>query len=152
MSVTIPAVVTDVGRAKWPKILMGQVPFSGIAAFRVGEGGWIDPGTGAVRRMPDATLTNLDCIVNPSRYPVTGRAWAEFAVGAGDFTFVAPSSAKVRCFLDFGDFNDDGFGNFPEIWEIAIFDSDGDMLAYGTFPKQIKDPTKEIENFVSISF
>ena len=45
----------------------------------------------------------------------------------------------MTCFLDFGEFNDDGNGNDPEIYEIGLFNSDAEMVAYGTFPTVIKN-------------
>ena len=79
-----------------------------------------------------------------------------------DVTFIAPSTIEVECLLDFSDFNDDGFGNAPEIYEIGIFSDhpvesglasdQGLMVAYGTFPVEVKDNTKQILNVVRIIF
>jgi len=152
-----------------------------LLSFKVGVGGWVDPGGGPVPRSPDPTLRmiaappndvqDLDAIVDPTRLPINQRYPAvaiptfEKALIPANFTFIAPSTIKVRCFLDFGDFNSDGAGS-PEIWEIGIFSDHPAfarvaigtpgakrlMLAYGTIPKEIKDAAKQIEHFVRIVF
>jgi hypothetical protein len=38
----------------------------------------------------------------------------------------------------------------PEIWEIGLFDQNNDMILYGTFSKETKDATKQIENICRI--
>lgn len=190
----ILATVTEDARKYWPQFLGGLFGIGTVTipatpvwnplmfSFKVGEGGWIDPGGGPVRRTPDPTLRmvvappndvqDLDAIVDPTRplisqrYPATSLATFEKALLPANLTYIAPSTLQVRCFLDFGDFNDDGYLNSPEIWEIGIF-SDHPlfarvavgtpgakrlMVAYGTIPKEIKDATKQIEHFVKIVF
>lgn len=158
--------------------------------FKVGEGGWIDPGGGPEPRTPDPnlkwissgtyvdTFTDIDAAVDitraaaavSTRYGSTSRQTFTKALTVSDITFIAPSTIEIECLLDFGDFNDDGFGNSPEIWEIGIFSdhpefvvpsvpagpptvgTPGLMVAYGTFPKEIKDATKQILNVVRIIF
>lgn len=195
----ILATVTEDARKYWPQFFGGllstgtnmlttDVPPGPprwdprLLSFKVGEGGWIDPGPGPVRRTPDPTLRiiaappndvqDLDAIVDPTRplisqrYPATSIATFEKAFIPANLTYTAPSTIQARCFLDFGDFNDDGFGNPPEIWEIGIFSDHPSfarvaigtpgakrlMVAYGTVPKEIKDATKQIEHFVRIVF
>ena len=180
----IPGVVTDDARLYWPQILGGifspnVVTTVGssewdprIKTFKVGEGGWIDPGSGAVPRTPDPGLRRLsapliqdiDAIVDPTRavmdqrYPADSLGTFEKALIVADFTFEAPTTIRVRCLLDFAEFNDDGLGNDPEMFEIGIFTDHpveaGEklMIAYATFPKQLKDVTKQIENVVRIVF
>lgn len=191
---TILATVTEDARKYWPQFFGGIFGIDAVTTpgtptwnptlftFKVGEGGWIDPGGGAVRRTPDPALRivaaspndiqDLDAIVDPTRlvvdqrYPSDSLATFEKALVPSDFTYVAPSTIKVRCFLDFGDFNDDGFANSPEIWEIGIF-SDHPlfarvaagtpgakrlMVAYGTVPKELKDSAKQLSHTVRISY
>lgn len=155
---TIPATITAVGREFFGKYLGGLVAFQTLVQFKYGEGGWIDPGGGPVPRTPDPTLTDLDAILDPSRplidqrYPADSVAsYAKLFVG-GDITFVAPSTIRCRCVLDLSEFNDDGFGNSPEVWELGVFDSAARMIAYGTFPIQIKDNTKVLDNTMIIAF
>jgi hypothetical protein len=143
-----------------------------IKTFKVGEGGWIDPGSGRVRRNPvednlrrlDNNIQDLDAVVDTTRasidrrYPADSRAVFEKTLITSDFIFEAPSSLRVRCFLDFSEFNTDGSGNFPEIWEIGLFSDhpvvSGQklMIAYATFPKEIKNGSTPLENIVRLSF
>jgi len=167
----IAAVVTVDARKYWPQMVGGLVSFKTLVSFKVGEGGWVDPGAGREPRVPDPelrrldnSLQDLDCIVDPTRalidqrYASDERASFEKTLVPADITFIAPSTLRVRCLLDFGDFNDDGFGNDPEIWEIGVFSDhptvSGEklMVAYGTFPQQTKDGTKQIENIVRLVF
>lgn len=179
----ITAVVTEDARKYWPQLfglLLGDpstvtdVGFSwnpAIKTFKVGEGGWVDTGAGRVRRLPtdnlrrvDNNIQDIDAIVDGTRalvdqrYPAAAdRAFFEKALITSDFTFEAPSTLRVRCFLDFAEFNSDGFGNFPEIWEIGLFSDHPTavgqklMVAYGTFPLEIKDGASPVENVVRIS-
>ena len=154
----IIGVVTDTARALFPQQLGGLVPFAAVSYYKVGEGGYVDPGTGKVPRTPDASFTDLDAVLDASRpaidqrYPADSRGVFQKSFVGGDLVYVAPTTLRCRCFLDFSEFNDDGFGNNPEIWEIGVFDADDNMLVYGTFPLQIKDNTKQIENFVRLIF
>jgi len=143
--------------------------------FKVGEGGWEDPGTGATARTPAGDLRRLaapliqdiDIVVDSTRaagdkrYPDPGGGYTGYYQKAfilTDFTFEAPGTIKMRCFLDFGEFNDDGAGNSPDIWEIGIFSDHpteaGEKLlvAYGTFAKQVKNIGVQLENFVRVTF
>ena len=152
--------------------------------FKVGEGGWINPGSGKVPRTPDATLRrfapdpliqDLDAIVDAyrgtPRYngntadPTYSRGVFQKALVPGDVTFESPTTARIRCLLDFSDFNEDspGSGRNPEIWEIGIFTDHPQivtpapagqllMIGYGTFPMQTKNSGIQIENIVRITF
>lgn len=171
-------VATEDARKYLPQILGGLVTQSytvGINSifthFKVGEGGWINPGGGPIPRAPDATLRRLDnsiqdidAIVDPTRllinqrYLASERASFEKALTVADFSFVPPTKLEIRCFLDFGDFNDDGFGNDPEMWEIGVFGTHptvgGQKLlwGYGTFNVQQKNVGVTIENLLRIVF
>jgi len=178
----IPAKVTVDARKYWPQFfggLLGNPATSTIVGtqwdpiiktFKVGEGGWTNPGP--VRRDPpeddlrrlDNSIQDIDAIVDATRpvmsqrYTASTRASFEKALVLGDFTFETASTLRVRCFLDFSEFNDDGFGNPPEIWEIGLFSDHPTvsgqklMVAYGTFPEEIKNVSKQIENIVRIVF
>ncbi len=179
----IPAKVTEDARKYWPQFfggLLGVPSTSTVVGvswnplpqtFKVGEGGWIDPGSGRVRRDPpednlrrlDNNIQDIDAVVDPTRavmsqrYAATERASFEKALAPGDFFFEAPSVLRVRCLLDTSEFNDDGFGNNPEIWEIGLFSDHPTvpgqklMVAYGTFPKETKNG-QQIENVVRVIF
>lgn len=180
----IPAVVTVDAKAYWSQFfggLLGDpstttsigVSFDPvIKSFKVGMGGWIDRGAGPVARSPDPTLRrvdnsiqDIDAIVDgtrspPSaqRYPSTGRASFEKTLTGGDFTFESPGTLRVQCFLDFSEFNDDGFGNPPQIYECGLFSDHPTvagqklMVAYATFPLETKDISKQLTNILRIQF
>lgn len=177
------AVVTQDAKKYWPQFfggLLGNPSTSTvvgvswnpiITSFKIGEGGWIDLGSGRVRRDPvddlrriDNNIQDIDAIVDATRpgglqrYPVADRATFSKNLTLGDFSFEGTSTLRVRCFLDFAEFNNDGFGNPPEIWEIGLFSAhpvvSGQklMVAYVTVPKQIKNVTEPLENVVRIKF
>jgi hypothetical protein len=173
----IPAVVTTDARIYWPQMFGNLQTFQAITHFKVGEGGWVDPGGGAEPRVPDANLRRLDnnlqdidVIVDPTRAPIDqrydatpgptySRGWFSKDLDPADFTFVSPSTLRVRCLLDFSEFNDDSEGNNPEIWELGLFSPHPLnpttwelMVAYATFPMETKDATKQIENIIKVVF
>jgi hypothetical protein len=160
MPTNITAMVTDQARAYMLGLFGSVGPssslvFSKIVFFKVGEGGWIDTAIGRVPRDPTdpgplnnrgPLLTDLDAIQNPSDYPQDSRAtFTKALVAPTDFALTGNSTLVTTCTLDFGDFNDDGNGNFPEIYEIGLFADTtifGTILmAYGTFPRVKKDPS-----------
>ena len=131
-----------------------------VSYFKYGEGGWINPGGGRERRDPlDLThgayaFTDLDAVEDLARgvprYAADERTVFQKSVGPAGISVIGGSQIRVRCLLDFGDFNDDGYGNDPELWEVGLFDQYDNLLAYGTFPLQTKNITKQLENFVNI--
>ena len=164
------AVVTDVGREKLPKYWGDILPLSLITYFKVGEGGWVDPGSGREPREPDPSLTDLDIIVDFARLPANQRyndgndySYFQKALVGGDFSFVAPTILRVSCMLLNAEYNTQSPGGIlvydvggpytnPDIWEIGMFDLADDMIFYGTFVKQTKDPGKQIENICRVTF
>lgn len=185
----IPGVITEDARKYWPQFFGGIMGVPGaptvpdsppavwdprIKFFKVGEGGWEDPGTGRVKRVPDAALRrlvapliqDLDAVVDAGRmvprYAADERFTFKKDLTVLDVSFVAPSSIEIACLLDFGDCNDDGFGNSPELWEIGIFTEhpelgplaadEGLMIGYGTFPLEIKNVSKQILNVIRLVF
>ena len=172
----IAGVVTTDARIYWPQMFGGLQTFHQIDLIKVGEGGWIDPGGGRVRRTPDPNLRRLDTgvqdidaivdatrAVPDQRYAADERGSFEKALTALDFTFESPSVLRVRVALDFGEFNDDGFANDPEIWEVGIFSDHPRagielpagtklMVGYATFPQETKDSSVQLENIVRLIF
>ena len=130
----------------------GLLPLQTISYFKISEGGWEDPGSGRVARTPDETLTDVDAIINPGRYAADERYVFTKSFVGGDIVFSSPTTVSCTCLLDFGDANDDGYGNDPEFWEIGIFDSDDNMLAHGTFPQQTKNISVQLSNTVNFVF
>jgi hypothetical protein len=149
MPVNIVAVVTDIGRQRlldgW-----GQVTaLTSITSFKVGEGGWEQTPAGRVPRDPTdpgptnsrgPTLTDLDAISNPADYPADSLGTFQKALVSVDFSITGNSTLEVTCVVAVGDFIDDGNGNTPEIYEIGLFNSAGEMVAYGTYPVVLTVP------------
>jgi len=151
----VPAVVTEDARVYFPQMQAGLVPYKLINYFKVGEGGWIDPGGGAVARTPvdnlrrlDNSLQDIDAIVDTTRaaldqrYPADSQNYYGKTLTISDFSFISPNKLEIRCNLDSAEWLDDGYGNSPEIWEIGVFcdhpvvGGQRLMIAYGTFPMQ----------------
>lgn len=151
----ILAEITNTARSIWPRMHGQLLPFSPISYFKYGEGGWASPGP--TRRTPDPTLTDLDAVVDLSRplidkrYPADSLFVYQKNFILADFVYLAPGTLRCRCYLDFGEANDDGFGNPPEFWEIGLFDAANRMVAYGTVPLQLKNGNN-LENFVEIVY
>lgn len=187
----VVAQITEDARKYWPQFFGGILGVPGtptvpgtppttfdprLKFFKIGEGGWVDPGGGKVRRTPVDDLRRLsapliqdiDSSVDPTRaaldqrYAATERVTFAKSLSASDASFIAPGTLEIECLLDFSEFNDDGFGNNPEMWEIGIFTDhpeigglaadQGLMVAYGTFPIEVKDNTKQILNLVRVIF
>ena len=167
----IPAVVTNLARANWPQMLGGLITFQQISYFRVGEGGWFFNGLTLQRepRTPDPTLTDIDIKLDPARPLLSKRynvgenfGYYQKALLGSDFFFEGPTTLRVSCLLDNPEYNLENAGTLiydvggpyvsPEIWEIGLFDAANIMVAYGTFPKETKDASKQIENIVRIVF
>lgn len=140
--------ITDAALLKYPREQGGLQVFKAVSYFKVGEGGWVDPGTGKVRRTPDPTLTDLDCIVNPSRYPVDSRFTFQKTLQPNVDMVIDAGALKMTCTLAQLEANDDGLGNNPEFWEIGIFDEDDVMLIYATMPEQIKSNAGAITDII----
>jgi hypothetical protein len=154
MAQSVAAVVSDIFREKLARIYVddaGLGAFSLPFQFKMGEGGWTDPGGGKEPLPPDATLTDVTAgtgmYVSPGDYIFT-----KALVPASDFTFVASTRAQIRCLTLTGEANDDGYGNPPEFFELGIFDAAGNMLVYSTYPLEVKTASKALEHIIFIDF
>jgi hypothetical protein len=137
--VAIELIITDEALTHLPQMWAGLSTFKLIDEFKVGEGGWISTAGGPVPRTPNPALTDLDVLENPGNYPADSQGSFAKALGPGDMGFdVGTKALTVTCSLDFGEFNDDGVGNSPQIYEIGLFSDHPTagriMVAYGTFP------------------
>ena len=160
------AVVTATGAAKLVQYWGGLItPIDLISYYKVGEGGWVDPGGGREPRTPDPTFTDLDIILDASRVPgpdpkrydvAENFGYYQKALIGGDFSSPSPGILRVSCMLLNAEYNLENAGTLiydvggpyvaPQIWEIGLFDQANDMIFYGTFSKETKDATKQIEN------
>ena len=154
---TIIGTIQDESREGWTKyhanVVGGFNDMIATGGFKIGEGGWVDIPP-KVPKSPNPALTDLDCIINAGSYPVDSRyVFPTVGVKAFDsVVWVAPGVIRLECLLDFGDANDDGFGNPPEFWELAIYDAAGHMVAYFTFPVEIKTILNQLLFEIDIIF
>lgn len=148
MALNIEAVVTDIGRQRLMEGWGQVTTLEDIDSFKVGEGGWEDTPGGRVPRDPTDTgsgddrgpkLVDLDCLTNT--YPLDSKGYFSKALAGVDITVTGTpgTTLEATCFLDFSEFNDDGNGNDPEMYEIGLFNTSGEMVAYGTFPLVTKN-------------
>ena len=144
-------VVTNAWIEKVADALQSDTYDLGVAYFRIGEGGWSDVTGTKVARVPDPTLTNLDSIVNPSRYPADARWTYQKAIVSAKITEVTTSSVRVECLVDTSEANLDSSGFSPEFWELGIFDGDGTMISHTTFSRQPKDDTVALRHYITIA-
>jgi hypothetical protein len=151
----LQGVVTDVGRAAMAQSILGPLvrpPYaeSYFKYFKIGEGGFIlGPGGSKQPKTPDPSLTDLESASNPTLFTFQ----KDFV--AGDLSVVIDSSiyyANVRAFLDYSEANDDGFGNYPEFFEIGLFDANDVMLVYATIPGETKNSSKTLNHYLNINF
>lgn len=68
-----------------------------------------------------------------------------------DLTFEEDGRMTAVAFLDFAEGNDDGFGGTPEFFEIGVFDTAGNMIAYGTYPGEDKTVGIQFNKVVRIT-
>lgn len=161
MAAAVEGVVTYVAREKWSKVDVDQDTHPKFKYFKIGTGGWEEVGGERVSRTPDPSLTDLDVIENPTRYPADERyswnSWVDNVAPypqrfeAADLSFQTPRTAVARCLVHFEEANDRGDGEAPEFWEIGVFDEDDEMVVYATFPKETKTEDHELEKEVRLT-
>lgn len=181
----INAVVTDDARLYYPGFFGGLLAAPGTPTnvatptwdprwkyIRWGEGGWVDNGSGPVRRAPSPSLRrltspliqDLDAAVDGTRgpgdqrYTATRAVYQKALVPLSDVTNDGTGTAIVRAYLDFGEFNDNGASAAPRIWELGIFSDHPTvsgqllMVAYATIPLVTKTSSAPVERFMRVRF
>jgi hypothetical protein len=121
------------------------------AYFKIGEGGWEMDGISKVARTPDPALTDLDCLENPSNYPVQSRYYFQKNISGTSIQELGNGEVEITCSVSTGEANTDDYGNAPKFWEIGIFTADGVMLAYRTFNEQEKNSLRSLRHVFSIT-
>lgn len=136
--------------------------------IRWGEGGWVDNGSGPVRRAPSSTLRrltspliqDLDAAVDVTRssgdqrYTTTRAVYQKSITPLTDVTDDDAGVVTVRAFLDFGEFNDNGAAAAPRIWEVGVFSDHPTitgqllMVMYATIPLVTKTSGIQVERFL----
>lgn len=151
MAAFITGVITDAGRAALAKgfgYVGGFYPNPTYAfKFKIGVQGYVQTNLGKIPKTPDPALTDLESTgLNAANY----RFEKNFS--QADVVFLSPSTIQFRCRLVATEANDDGAGNFPGFFEIGVFDTNGVMVAYGTFDEQTKNSAKILTNYVQVVF
>jgi len=148
MAQVVSAVVSNAWRTKLAQIYQGGATFSLPATFQIGEGGWTNPGGGKEPIPPSIALTALTA----SGYPSGSQYIFTKVLTGGDLTFTSPTRLEINCFVSSSEANDDGLGNPPEFFELAVFDNDGTLLVYSTFPIEIKTSSKALQHVIFVDF
>ena len=132
--------------------------------FKMGTLGYVLVGTEKFPATPDESLTDIQS-------SVSGTYWYRKTFQASNILYISPGIMQLQCFLDLGEANgnvvnepDTGVmvdgpknsawlsGAAPEFFEIGIFDPQDVLVAYGTFPREVKLDTKTLNHLVSINF
>lgn len=153
MPQVVSAVVSNAWRTKLAQIYADVASFSLPLSFKIAEGGWINPGGGKEPVPPSITLTDVTAGTPPYTSP-SDYVFTKNLTGA-DLTFTSPTRLQIRCFVAASEANDDGLGNPPEFFELAVFDGvggTGTMLVYSTFPIEIKTDSKALEHLIYVDF
>ena len=151
----IQGVFTDAGRDALAKSMLGPLVRSPyfetyFTYFKIGEGGYqLGPGGSKQPKTPEPDRTDLESVSTPGLYTF------QKTLIAGDLTIEVDGTityAKVRCFVNYGEANDNGFGQYPEFFELGLFDAQGVMLIYATFPGETKNPSKTLNHYIKANF
>jgi len=132
---------------KWSKQDVGAVGGEHLVFdyLKIGEGGWVYASGGQrVKREPEPSLSDLDCIEHPDRYPGAASERYSFTKAVHTISYVPDRIAQAAGTVLTTEANDDGSGN-PDFWEVALFDTSDNMVVYATIQKLTKDVTKTIE-------
>jgi hypothetical protein len=151
MPQVVSAVVTNAWRTKLAQMYSNGAAFSLPLSFRIGEGGWTNPGSGKEPIPPNVALTALSA----PGYPAGSQFIFSKNLLVANLTFTSPTRVEISCVVSSSEANDDGGGNPPEFFELGIFDGlmgAGTMLAYSTFPIEIKTSSKALQHVIFVDF
>jgi len=149
MAAIIQAVVTDIGRETLAKSLIGPLgsfPESELSYFQVGEGGFVVTTGGKIPKAPDPARTDLEAT------GAAGDLIFQKSFAPSDVTFVISAKIRTESLVGLAEANDDGLGDPPEFFEIGLFDTNDNMIVYGTFPAETKTPDKTLNHIITIIF
>lgn len=175
--------ITDVGREQIGKFLANYPSWVGsnyelFSHTKWGEGGWKEVNGVDVPRDPQAVIDDnesggsfddLDVIERPSLYGNFDFDSQLFEVDLStEIEYVGTNEAlfEVTFKLESGEANDDGGGNNPRLFEVAMYDNAGDIsgvpdggseaghniILYATFDGFDKTSNKVVEMNAQIPF
>jgi len=153
-SFALNAVFTTEARNKYARKLGDLFIPTGILSyisyFKVGLGGW-NPDSSP--RDPSPELTDLDIVLDQSR-PFGQKRYPALTAPPYNITFqktFAPGQLAAStniltalCEVLNTEYNDDGTGDPPLIWELGLFDIDNVMVVYATFSSIQKTASRSL--------
>lgn len=161
-------VVVDGGFEAVAKYCAGDGAASLFSYFRIGQGGWEEVNGQRVNKNASefSSNTNIDIIEDAGSYPadvkenpfgtLTGPGYFQKNLGDADVTWVnegGVNKVKVRCVVADGEANEkNAAADSPEFFEIGVFDSDNNLILYGTFPKETKTAAKTLTHELKLPF
>jgi len=113
-----------------------------IDKFRIGEGGH-DGGSPKEPVTPLANRTDIEAD-NITKYYFEGN------LDQTDITAVT-NQITIRCFIDSAQANLNLASNPPEFFELGVY-SGSTLIAYSTFPIEIKTVSKSLEHLIIVDF
>lgn len=141
----IVGTITNVGRRRQAESSIGNIVGYDLMTFKyfkVGEGGWISDGVSRIPKNPSPALTDIEATGAP------GDSYFQKNLTADRCEFVLPSTAKLDCFIDQTEGNDNGLGESPRYFEIGIFDEQDNLIIYATFPEETKNSQKILHHII----
>lgn len=165
MALVISATLTNKGREVLAKSFggpSGTYSWSYGEYFKIGTSGWQLVGPDKHPKTPDPALLEVES-------STSGTFWYRKTFQPADILFVGPATMQFKCFLDLLQGNgsvetDTGAGvdgpkntawlsgGAPTYFELGIFDAQDELVAYGTFPGEVKLNTKTLNHLVNINF
>jgi hypothetical protein len=159
-TIDVRGVPTQDGKELLAQIFQGTASTLGLATFKIGEGGFISQAGGTtVPADPDDTTLGYSSKsdIEALGFGVNSLFFIQKALSPSPgidlvINVSTPFTLEITMFLDFGEANDQGDASSPELFECGVFDNNGVMLAYGTFPRVEKDISKTFTALMKIAF
>lgn len=157
--VDVRGVPTQAGKELLAQLFQGTASTLGLATYKIGEGGFVaQTGGTTVPQDPDNTGSGYSTFtdIESQGFGTNGLYFIQKAFVSSNPDLVinpaTPFTLEINMFLDFGEANDQGDGSSPELFEVGVFDNNGVMLAYGTFPRVEKDISKTFTAVMKVTF
>ena len=136
MADVVRFVVTDAGRSAFKRAALSgdTVQFS---YFKLGEGGSVEVMPGIFEpKEPDPSLTDIEA----EGFGVNGLFFFQDTFDVGELVDIDATSFRAIARAETTEANDRGDTDPPKFFEVGYFNSDDDMLVYGTYPAVEKLP------------
>jgi hypothetical protein len=139
----VSAVVTNAWRAQLAQnfLISGATTFAKPSYFRIGEGG----SSGGFPVTPSVTATSIVATGSPLYF-------FQKSFISSDVTFTGPTRLSIRCFVAASEANLNVSSLPPQFYEVGVFDSNGTLMVYSTFPVEIKTASKSLEHYILVDF